>query len=198
MDALPARIRAFVALRLAAEVEQAIDAFVATQRPGGAGMNWVARERLHLTLRFLGGAIDSNLIAPLGAALAQIAAETAPFGINARGTGAFPNLERPRVLWVGLAGAELKPLAQRVEAAAVRCGFAPEPRPYSPHLTIARVRNLRGWRELKRDLTAAADRDFGQSRIDSMALYRSILGAGAVTYRELARYAFGRVTSPID
>lgn len=191
MDALPAKIRAFVALRLATEVEQAIDAFLASRQRPGTGINWVARDRLHLTLRFLGGAIDSNLIAPLGEALAQIGFETAPFVITARGTGAFPNLDRPRVLWVGLAGDELKPLAQRVEAAAVRCGFAPEPRPYSPHLTIARVRNIRGWRAVKRDLTAAADHDFGESRIDAMALYRSILGEGAATYRELARYALG-------
>jgi 2'-5' RNA ligase len=123
--------------------------------------------------------------------LAQIAAETPPFDITAHGTGAFPNLARPRVVWIGLTGGELAQLAQRVEAAVVRCGFEREQRPYSPHLTIGRVRNLRGWGAVRHTLSNAVTREFGTTCVDSLILYRSMLGRDTATYEELARYGFG-------
>jgi 2'-5' RNA ligase len=121
-----------------------------------------------------------------------MASETLPFGVGAHGTGAFPNLDRPRVVWVGLTGEGLVRLAERVEAAVVRLGFAPEGRPYSPHLTIGRVRDMRGWKAVRRVIAEAAERDFGTMQIESMMLYRSILGREAAEYEELARYRLGR------
>src|SRR6202047_4060447 len=116
-------IRAFVALRINPEVEDALAGFVEEMRLLASGIRWVRRTNLHLTLRFLGDAVDAKRLAALREKLAEIAALTAPFVIDACGTGAFPNLGRPRVIWAGLIGDELGRLAARVGEAAVGAGF---------------------------------------------------------------------------
>jgi RNA 2',3'-cyclic 3'-phosphodiesterase len=188
MPHLPEKIRAFVALRLGAEAEDAIARFVGSLRQLQSGIRWVRPANLHLTLRFLGAAIDSNLIPPVDEQLSAIAARTSPFKLCAHGTGAFPNLERPRAIWIGLLSDELRSLAESIESAAVHAGFAREARTYSPHLTIGRARDLRGWHRIRRVLEQASNHDFGSAEIGEMILYRSILGGEASQYLELARY----------
>jgi 2'-5' RNA ligase len=141
---VPGKIRAFVAVRIIGDVERELARLIESLRH--TRVSWVSIANLHLTLRFLGGAIDTRLIPPLDSALSQIAARTAPFIIVVRGTGGFPNLDRPRVVWAGLFSEELLRLAEEIEAAAVRCGFPAETRPYSPHLTLGRVRDQRDWK----------------------------------------------------
>jgi 2'-5' RNA ligase len=184
----PDKVRAFAALRMSAGVERALVEFIEEMRREGGDVRWTRAEKLHLTLRFLGAAIDSALLAPFADALGAIASATTPFAIDARGTGAFPNLRRPRVVWAGLESADLPALAVKIETAAVRCGLAAEKRPYSPHLTIGRVRGMRGWERVRDALGAASRREFGKSIADEMVLYRSIAGAGS--YQELGRFKF--------
>jgi 2'-5' RNA ligase len=172
------------------EVENALASFVDETRGLASGIRWVRRTNLHLTLRFLGDAADPRHLTALHEKLTEIAAQTAPFVIDARGTGAFPNLGRPRVIWAGLAGDELVHLAARVEDAAVDAGFTRERRPYSPHLTIGRVRDLRGWPAARRAIESAAGRQFGSSTCESVILYRSVLGPETSTYHELACFGF--------
>ncbi len=189
---MPDRVRAFVALRLSAEVERALADFVESLRPADHGaIRWVRRANLHLTLRFLGDRVEASTLERLDRALIRIAAVTACFTIGVHGTGGFPNLTRPRVVWVGLESAELVALATDIERAASASGLAAEPRAYSPHLTIGRVRDYRGWDELRPAIEVAADRDFGHSAAQSMILYRSTLAVDAASYEELARYPFG-------
>ena len=177
------------------EVEAALASFIEEMRRLASGVRWVRRTNLHLTLRFLGDAADSQCLAALREKLTEIAAQTAPFVIDARGTGAFPNLARPRVIWAGLVGDELVRLAARVEDAAVEAGFTRERRPYSPHLTIGRVRDLREWSAARPAIENAARREFGSSNCESMILYRSVLGPETSTYHELARFGFSRPQS---
>jgi RNA 2',3'-cyclic 3'-phosphodiesterase len=188
-------IRAFVALRMSSEVEDALASFVEEMRGLASGIRWVRRTNLHLTLRFLGDAVDPQRLAALREKLTDIAAQTAPFVIDARRTGAFPNLGRPRVIWAGLAGNELVRLAARVEDAAVDAGFTRERRSYSPHLTIGRVRDPHGWPAARRAIESAAGREFGSSTCESMILYRSVLGPETSTYHEVARFSFSRPQS---
>jgi RNA 2',3'-cyclic 3'-phosphodiesterase len=194
MSDLPPRIRAFVALRVSAAVEDAIARWIETLRDERQGIRWIKPGNLHLTLRFLGGAISRDIIPPLDDRLRQIATETRHFVIGARSAGAFPNLDRPRVVWVGLRSDELPRLAAQVEQAAVDAGLPPEPRSYSPHLTIGRVRDMRGWPLLRDALRQAGGLNFGESMIDRMILYRSILGGSGSRYVELASYRFSQPT----
>ena len=196
---MPERVRAFIALRLDAAADDAIADLIERLRAPendvrqdgirGDGIRWVPRANFHLTLFFLGPSVRRDRLAPVADALGAIAEEIAPFEIAARGVGAFPNLARPRVIWVGLHGDALAGLAARVAEAARRCGFAPERRAYSPHLTIGRVRSLSSPGRLRRAFNEAAESSFGVSRIDRVMLYRSEPGLQSSTYHELAAFS---------
>ena len=193
---LPERLRTFIALRLDATVEQGIAALIDRLRTPENGdqessIRWVRAANFHLTLFFLGPAVPRERLMPIAQALGAIAEVTAPFVIAARGVGAFPNLARPRVIWIGLEGGELSALAARVANAAARCGFTPESRAYKPHLTIGRVRSPRPPQGLGKSLGDAADLNFGVSRIKRVVLYRSEPGPRSSTYHELAAFPFG-------
>jgi 2'-5' RNA ligase len=186
----PDRIRAFVALRISAEIESAITELVSPVKEQRSGVRWVRQANLHLTLRFLGNAVENNMILELDRILKEVAAQMPPFVLNATGVGAFPNLDRPRTIWIGLVSEQLMRLALQVEKAAVEAGFAAEGRPYTPHLTIGRVRDLHGWQRIRQMLGQSSNQEFGQTLISEMILYRSILRGEASQYHALARYPF--------
>lgn len=187
-DDLPERIRAFVAIRLGAEVEDTVAGFIEPLRAIRSGVRWVRPAQLHVTLRFLGAEVPSAQIPPLDQALTALADGFPPFPVDVRGTGAFPNLQRPRVVWVGLDSGQLMALAERIEGITRECGFSPEPRPFTAHLTIGRVRDFHGWLPLKQRLREAAAQNFGRADIEAVILYRSILGADSSRYEEIGRY----------
>jgi RNA 2',3'-cyclic 3'-phosphodiesterase len=171
-------------------VEEAIEQFVAPLRPLGSRVRWVPRANFHLTLRFLGNEAPSSLIEALVPELAAIAKRTRPFALSVEGIDGFPQLTRPRVIWIGLRGDGLLELATSVRTAAVQAGFASGEHPYTPHLTIARVRDPKRLDELPTSLEAARTHYFGTSTIASMALFQSVLTATGPNYTELERWYF--------
>ncbi len=187
----PQTVRAFVAVRVDDTVEAAIAATVDELRTGRDGIRRVRRDNLHLTLKFLGPEVPVAKLDPLRLRLEQIAAETEPFDIRVSGVGGFPNLDRPRVIWVGLVGEPLAELARRVEQASVECGFEREKRAFTGHLTIARVSSLRGFDATRRALLTMRERDFGVSHIGAMTLYRSTLTPQGSIYDRVAAFALG-------
>jgi RNA 2',3'-cyclic 3'-phosphodiesterase len=183
-------VRAFVAIQLSAEVNEAVATFQAGLRRLGGEISWTGPANFHLTLRFLGNRVAPGLVAAMIEGLRPIAATTSPFTVHARGAGAFPSLNRPRVIWIGLPDGKLIEVARQVEALSVKCGLEPENRGFTPHLTIGRVRNPARNAALREALEAAADRDFGSSLIASIALYRSHLSPGGAKYEPLAALPF--------
>ena len=187
---MDAKIRAFVGFQLSAEVSQAIAAFVDDMkaRVPGNGISWVEPHNVHVTLRFLGDAIDVHAIAPLIELLKATASGTRSFVIRVRGLGVFPNLRRPHTVWVGMVSEELNELATRVDRTAVRCGFQSEPRPFQPHIAIARVRKSKHWKAICGELRDRASLEFGFSTVDRVSIYRSLKEAEARIYEELASF----------
>jgi RNA 2',3'-cyclic 3'-phosphodiesterase len=181
-------IRAFVAVLLDDGVRAAIAATVERLRPLGSAVAWVPPRNLHITLQFLGAQSEERL-AEAEAALADAAAGSAPVDVTFHGIGAFPGLERPRILWVGLAhGAlEARRLQARVADALAARGFMKEERPWHPHLTIGRVPDERRWRReagppLRRALAQAATTTFGTQHVAEVALMRSDLSPAGARY----------------
>ena len=178
--------RAFVAILLDDAVRAAVAAVIERLRPLGGSVAWVPAANLHLTLQFLGEQPEDRLAAA-EAALQAAAAQSAPIEAVLHGIGAFPGLERPRILWVGLAqGAlEVRALQARVAEAIAAEGFPKEERPWHPHLTIGRVFDDRRWRlaagpALRTALARAATTTFGTLRVAEIALMRSdLLPSGA-------------------
>jgi len=93
-------VRAFVAVRMNEQVEESVAETIGDLKHPRDGVRWVPRANLHITLKFLGPAVDSHRLERLTAGLHQLATKTAPFEVAAAGVGAFPDLERPRTIWV--------------------------------------------------------------------------------------------------
>ncbi len=186
-------VRAFVAVRMSEQVEENVAKTIDQLRHPDDGVRWVPRANLHITLKFLGAAVDSHRLQQLTAGLRQLATKTAPFEIAAAGIGAFPNLEHPRAIWVGLHNVEsgaLAALAARLETVAAEYGFEREKRRWSGHLTIGRVRGESIKDKTRDALNALRDRNFGVSKIESITLYCSHLGPTAASYEALATFLF--------
>src|SRR5271156_5422322 len=186
-------LRAFVAIRMSEQVEDAVAAICDTLKRPRDGVRWVRRANLHITLKFLGPAVDPHRLERLSGGLRQLATKTAPFEVAAAGIGAFPDLEHPRAIWVGLHNQQsgaLAALAARLEAVAAENGFEREKQRWSGHLTIGRVGD-RGISDATRDaLHAMRERQFGVSKIESITLYRSHLSPDGASYEALATFLF--------
>jgi 2'-5' RNA ligase len=144
---------------------------------------------IHLTLRFI-GEVGQESLENIRAALAAPADASLPrFTLRASGLGVFPERGVPRVIWVALEGDRdaATRLAAAVEVALVDCGLAPEARPFSPHLTVARVRGTKrgDWRG---DLARLSEVRLGEFAVDRYHLYESQLGPGGAAYRKLATW----------
>lgn len=186
-------VRAFVAVRMSEQVEDAVAKTIDELRRPDDGVRWVPRPNLHITLKFLGAAVDSHRLQQLTAGLRQLATKTAPFEVAAAGIGAFPNLDHPRAIWVGLHSVEsgaLAALAARLETVAADYGFEREKRRWTGHLTIGRVRGDSIKDETRDALNATRERNFGVSKIESITLYRSHLGPTGASYEALATFLF--------
>lgn len=126
--------RLFIAIELPGEMRETLSSFCCDL----PGIRWVPPEQIHLTLRFLGD-VQPKEMARLKEALAAIV--FAPFPLTVRGVGHFPSHGHPRVLWIGLEDSPpLLELQGRVEAAVTGVGIVPEERSFSPHITIARIK----------------------------------------------------------
>ena len=137
------QVRCFIAIGLTDEVKAGLKDLQAQLKSGGqAPVKWVDPYSIHLTLKFLGD-VDADKITPITAAIEEAVRGVAPFSLRVEGLGAFPNLRRVQVVWVGVGGEvdKLAHLQQRLESSLAGLGFAPEKRRFAPHLTLARVRD---------------------------------------------------------
>lgn len=186
-------VRAFVALEpgeAARAAIAALQAHLAAAVPPRA-VRWTRPEQCHLTLRFLGQVPRAHLTA-LEQHLADAAAASAGFALELGAPGAFPDLEAPRVLWVGLGGGleALARLVQRVETAVAGFGDHREERPFHPHLTLGRVavRDRRVARGLAEQMARAPRPSACAWSVREFRLYRSELRPEGAVYSVLASF----------
>jgi RNA 2',3'-cyclic 3'-phosphodiesterase len=178
-------IRAFIGVEIDAQTIQKISAVVAQLEPRLPGMRCVAPANLHFTLKFL-GPIDESKIDPIADALEVGVCPFPRFTINAKGLGVFPDLKRPRVLWVGLEGSELTSLASTVERVLTPLGFAPEKRVFTPHLTVGRWRQFGdSGKKLAPELESWKSFNFGESTVAAVIFFQSVLKQQGVAYHPL-------------
>jgi 2'-5' RNA ligase len=190
-------IRAFIAVELTDDLRRALRSMQRQLQtaPGASAVRWVAPENIHLTLKFLGN-MDAARVTELSAALQTAVAGAAPFTLALRGLGCFPNTRRPNVIWVGVEGAvgEVAALAVRIEQAAAALGYPLEDRPFSPHLTVGRIK-----REARSDDRAVIGRavesfpatELGVLRAEDVRLIKSDLRPDGPLYTTLATAPLG-------
>jgi RNA 2',3'-cyclic 3'-phosphodiesterase len=181
------KIRTFVAIELPGELKQAVDKLIVGLKPFGPDVRWVRAANLHFTLRFLGD-VEQNDIAKLGEQIKRQLSGLPSFRIKLAGLGCFPNMRRPRVVWVGADGAldSLKALAGRVETACIECGFGKGDKPFSPHLTIGRIKDSRGLEPLVKRLEAVQFSS-AEFTVEQVIIFKSDLSPRGPTYTPLAK-----------
>lgn len=180
-------MRLFLAVELEPELRRLLHEATAPVRALVPGAAWVAEDRLHLTLKFLGEQPDT-LVPQLTTAMNEIAERHWPVPMRLRGVGAFPNLRRPRVMWVGIEPApKLELLQHDVEERCSALGLEVEGKPFRPHLTIGRLRgtekgeSLRELARTAREIRFRADTD-----VLAIALMHSKLTPAGPRYERLA------------
>ncbi len=182
-------LRTFIAVDIPPGIQQAIQQHVDYLRKAiGDPVRWVPVQNIHLTLKFLGDVSPSNV--DVLTQMLRAEADSCPsFDISVGGLGSFPNSKRPRVLFIGThAPAGLEALQHGIESAAARLGYEPDLRPFSPHLTIGRVRDTASAADLQRirkTLEEIKIDSLGTARVDSVHLYKSDLKPGGSVYTKL-------------
>ncbi len=188
-------MRIFTAVELPETVRSALDDRLARLLGSTRGVQTVAPENLHVTLRFL-GQVDPALVADLLGAVQRAAGRVRTANVAVRGFGAFPRPERPRVIWSGVKDPRgaLKALFDEISTELVPLGFEPEERAYHAHVTLLRIRRGRAAPpQLIERLAEGMEEDpsFGSFTVDRVTVVESRLGRGSgggPDYTALARF----------
>ena len=137
------QVRCFIAVELPDELKKGLTQLQSRLKLGEQPwVKWVDPYSIHLTLKFL-GSVAVDRIDEITRAIEEAARGMPPFYLEVKELGVFPNLRRVQVAWVGIRGEvdKLGQLQQRIESNLARLDFAPESRPFTPHLTLARLRD---------------------------------------------------------
>lgn len=185
-------LRSFIALILPQALHDALQVVCEDLKRelSGVPLRWVATENIHLTLKFLGDVTDEQ-VELVSNQLRSFAAESAPIELTLTELGAFPSLRKPLVVWAGVtAPPALVELNAKVEAAMQALGFEAEPRPFLPHLTLARLQRSARFADPHRvgDLIAAAHLQPASGVADTLTLFRSQLKPGGAVYNPLHQF----------
>lgn len=188
-------IRTFIAIELPAAVQRGIAELQERLKRERPPVRWVAPDKIHVTLAFL-GEIPAERVEAACACAARAAAGAAPCEIEAVGAGVFPNPHRPRVIWVGIGGEmeALRLLHARLENELAAQGFPKEGRPFSPHLTLGRVRDRAAppeVRALGKLVTSLTVPSLGRWRAERVVVIRSDLRPEGPVYTPLRTVVLG-------
>jgi RNA 2',3'-cyclic 3'-phosphodiesterase len=184
-------LRCFIAVEIPGALKKLVAETTEVLKKFGADVRWVPAEHVHITLKFLGDT-EESLVVRICDALSERLSSYSPFYINISGVGYFPDIRRPRVIWVGIEESPaLNRLASDVESEMSGLGYSREGRAFSPHLTIGRVRSRKGIPAMMKGLEKLAAASFGSLEIGRVTLMKSELRPAGAEYSRLAEISFG-------
>jgi 2'-5' RNA ligase len=177
-------MRLFTGIELPAEIATNLSRLIDALRPT-AHLKWTPAYNLHLTTKFIGEWPEDRLteltdrLKPLGS--------RGPIPISVEGIGWFPNPHSPRILWTGVkTGPELERLAQDTDEATAALGIPRETKKYSPHLTLARIKDPVPLVQIRQTIAQLPTVEFGSFQADRFHLYLSQPGPAGSIYTKLA------------
>lgn len=178
-------MRTFIAIDICDKAKKEVALLEEGLKKAHADVKWVKVENVHLTLKFLGEVAEEK-IKDISGILDGIASEYSKFDITLSQIGAFPKLDYPRVVWVGIEGnsAALKEIAAKVDEGCTKIGFEKEKRPFSAHITLGRVRSPKNKRELKEAIVNLSITPLTSS-VDELVLYQSVLTPQGPVYTKI-------------
>ena len=186
-----AALRAFIAIDVPPLALDTITRIQSRFKSLGLNASWVRPGNMHLTLKFL-GETEPDQIPGIRDIISAALASFSPFRLSLGKAGVFPDARRPRVLWVELKDDEgvLHPLQARIEKALESAGFAADPKQFSPHLTLARIKSLKEKEKLQDELNTLNQEDIVPHPFDvgRVNLYESQLTPKGSIYTVLANF----------
>jgi 2'-5' RNA ligase len=183
------QLRTFVAIETAQEVHGPASKLITNLCRSRAQVKWVAPDKLHLTLKFLGD-VPPTEINGVCSAVQRAVAGKQPFQINCHGAGAFPDSKRPRTIWIGVRepSEAIRALQNSVDEELQKLGFPAERRRFQPHITLGRVR---GGGSAIQDLGCLIDQhakfEAGQILVGEIVVFSSDQGPRGPEYTPLSR-----------
>lgn len=185
-------IRCFISISLPVSIRTEIEKTIAELRIGRADIKWVSAENMHITLKFL-GCVPEEALTDIKDKLTTASESGYAFNFRLSGFGMFPDSRNPRVIWIGITdNGEIKKLQKKVEDSMATIGFEKENRPYSPHLTVGRVRSLKGMNSMIKAIEALKGMEFGNIDVSKMSLMKSELKSTGAQHTVLAEFNFQR------
>jgi len=185
------QVRSFIAVELPAELKAELHHLEDGLKLGNQSfVKWVDPYGIHLTLKFLGN-VAANRIDEIIGVMQDTTRGITSFHLDVGELGVFPNLRRVQVAWIGLKGdvEKLRLLQQRIESGLVPLGFAPESRKFTPHLTLARLRNQASPSERQRFgglITSTNFEAIHGIEVDCLSLMRSQLTREGAIYSRIS------------
>ncbi len=179
------QVRSFISIDLEdQQILSRITSILSSLQSLGGDLKPVERENIHLTLKFLGN-VPTPRLSEVKSSLQQLIFPL--FTAEIKGAGAFPNLNHMNVIWVGVeeGWSQVEQIYEQVEKLLSVLGFRRENRPFSPHITIARVRSGRKRDEIANFLRHLGDESFGTITVDKVRLKQSILSSSGPKYSTL-------------
>ncbi|SRR5579871_3745076 len=187
-----AALRLFVAVPVAPALADGIAELLAKMAKY-RGVRWVSKAQLHITLRFIGD-FEEKLLPKLEQGLRESALSSAPFEAEIGGLGAFPRLERPRVLFIPVLKGmeEFGSLEKKLSVLLGSFGVEPDDKEYYPHLTLGRVREKEDPEAAVKALKGTCPAHWESWKADRFILFKSQLASGGSIYTSLGDYGFGK------
>jgi 2'-5' RNA ligase len=184
-------MRLFIALPLPREIEEELGKIIFVLKQKGGRVKWVAPKNIHLTVKFL-GEVENDKVEDIKKAVTTIAGKYPIIKGRINQLGGFPNLSRPRVIWVGLEGEieRIMALVEEVEAAMERLGFAREEKKFSPHITLGRIKESYGIGDLVNLLKSHQTAPM-ELALDNLVLFQSTLTPQGPIYKSLCLARLG-------
>lgn len=181
-------VRSFVAVEVSAQVRRELAELIERLRQmTSLRVRWLRPDQMHLTLLFL-GEVSLDFVEAAKVELVGVAGRVSPIECQLAGCGAFANLRRARVIWIGMerGEAELASLQRLASDALRRIGYRPESRPFSAHLTLGRLRE-------PADAGFLAGVQFRSQvfTVDRLTLFRSVLKPSGPEYSVLGEFRLG-------
>ncbi|MFH1189988.1 MAG: RNA 2',3'-cyclic phosphodiesterase [Candidatus Omnitrophota bacterium] len=173
-------MRAFIAIEISDPAKDALRRIIDHLKYSGADVRWVDPGIVHLTLKFLGEIADDKCDS-VKASLDAVAKDSKPFEMTIKDVGAFPNIDRPRVIWAGLGKGEVEAvaIAGGIEDLLSKTEFLPSDKPFRAHLTIGRVRSPLNSDKLREKISSASaiiqSAEIIPHKVTSIVLFRSTL-----------------------
>jgi len=179
-------LRCFIAISLPYELKAKISGIQEKLKAAGADVSWTRPEGMHLTLKFF-GEIEDKRIPKIEKALDAVVDGIPTFTLSVSGMGTFPDMRRPRVIWIGLKedGGNLLRLQKGVEEELKKTGFPSEDRRFTPHITLGRIRSNKNTDKLLRLIEEGKVEELGSFDVSEVHLIKSELKPAGAEYTEL-------------